>query len=524
MTAGNAPPKPYSRGDVLAQTGLEASTFDLSAIDSLGVAESALMENAGRSAALVVQSLYRPNRVVGVVGAGNNGGDTLILLRTMAAWGIDATAVLVADRPTHDSFLHGWPLRMVIQDVGVNDDEITRILHGTDVIVDGVLGTGARGAPRESAAVAIKLMNNAPAPVVSLDVPSGADATSGATPGAVVNAALTISFGAPKTGALLHPARGHVGRHVVVEIGLPPLLESEAVGRVVTPKWARDRLPIRETDTHKKRVGRLLIVGGGIGMAGAVILAARGAFHAGAGFVQVCAPAENRDAVQAAIPEAVFIAADDFDSLREAASQADAIVVGPGLGTGPESEAILVETLGQGSQPILLDADALNLVSEGCVSLKQIGSLRPILITPHPGEMARLEPDLAACDSRLDIARAVASTHSIAVLFKGAPSIVASPNNPVLFDAQGSSDLAVAGMGDMLSGVCGALMAQGLRPDLAGAVGLYLSGRAARLADRGAGLLPSDVSERIPHILVEKTDVRTKLPFPFVLLDAEEAQ
>ena len=498
--------------------------FDALAIDSLGVPESVLMENAGRSAALVVQYLYRPNHVVAFGGAGNNGGDALVLLRAMASWGVDVTAVLVADRSASDPLLHGWPMQSLIQDVGVNDDVIARALREADVIADGILGTGARGAPRQREAAAIRLINASDTPVVSLDIPSGADATSGAIPGEVIKAELTISFGAPKTGTLLHPARGYVGRHVTLEIGLPPLSESDAIGRIVTPQWARGQLPVRETDTHKNRVGRLLIVGGAMGMAGAGILSARGAFHAGAGFVQVCTSAANRDLVQAAIPEAIFIPAEDREALQEAAAQADALVVGPGLGTGLESEIMLAEALGQGSQPVLLDADALNLAAQGSISLSQIGSMRPVLITPHYGEMTRLAPELVSADSRLDVARAFASECSISVLLKGAPSIVTSPAQPILFDTQGSSDLAVAGMGDMLSGVCGALMAQGLEPTVAGAVGLYLSGRAARICERGAGLMPSDVSERIPDVLKEKTDLRSNLPFPFVVFDAEADQ
>tara|TARA_Y100001970_G_scaffold286540_1_gene408947 strand:+ start:3955 stop:5529 length:1575 start_codon:yes stop_codon:yes gene_type:complete len=524
MASGNVPLNPFSRGDVLAQTGAGASMFDALAIDSFGVPESVLMENAGRSAALVVQYLYRPNHVVAFVGAGNNGGDALVFLRTMASWGVDVTAVMVADRSASDPLLHGWPVQSVIHGVGVNDDLITRALREADVIADGILGTGTRGAPRQRETAAIRLINASDTPVVSLDIPSGADATSGATPGEVVKAELTVSFGVPKTGALLYPARACVGRHVTLEIGLPPLLESDAGCRIVTPQWVSGQLPVRETNTHKNRVGRLLIVGGAMGMAGAVILAARGAFHAGAGFVQVCSSAANRELVQAAIPEAIFIPADDLEALREAAAQTHAVVVGPGLGTGLESEIMLDETLGQGSQPILLDADALNLAAQGSISLRQVGSMRPVLITPHYGEMTRLAPKLVSADSRLDVARALAYECAISVLLKGAPSIVASPAQPILFDTQGSSDLAVAGMGDMLSGVCGALMAQGLEPTIAGAVGLYLCGRAARISERGAGLMPSDVSERIPDVLLEKTDVRGNLPFPFVVFDAEADQ
>lgn len=523
MNLDRSPPRPFSRGDLVAQTGQEASAFDARAIQKVGVPPPVLMENAGRSAALVIQRVFRPSRVVGLVGGGNNGGDALVVLRTMAAWGLESTAILVAERDAEDPLLHGWPVS-VVRDEDLSDADLSRLLDGADVVVDGVLGTGVLGAPRERQAAAIHAMNASSTPAVALDIPSGADATSGARPGSTVDAALTISFGAPKTGALLHPARARVGRHVTVEIGFPPLSESDSAAIVVTPDFARRHLPLRETDTHKNRVGRLLIVGGGMGMAGAVILAARAGFQAGAGLVQVCSVPSNRDAIQAGIPEAIFIPSDDAASIFEASVNADAIVVGPGLGTIQESISLLATIVSEGAQPILLDADALNLAAAGEISLAEIGARRPVLITPHPGEMGRLAPETVDLDSRIDVARAVASERSVAVLFKGAPSVVAPPSGPVLIDTQSSSDLAVAGMGDTLAGACGALMAQGLPPHLAGAIGLYLSGRAAGLAARGAGLTPSDVSDHLPDALTETTVAATDLPFPFVIFDAEAAR
>lgn len=525
MMPGRSPLSPFSRGDVPAMTASEASAFDTRAIDVLGVPQPVLMENAGRSAALVIHHVFRPGRVVGVVGSGNNGGDALVVLRSLSAWGIESVALLVADRPAGDPLLHGWPLR-VVADRDLSETDLSSLLDGADVIVDGILGTGARGEPRPRQAAVINRMNGSSTPVVALDVPTGADATTGALLGPTVQAALTISFGAPKTGICFHPARARAGRHVAVEIGFPPIaeVEAQATARLVTPEFARGHLPIRDTAAHKNRVGRLLIVGGGVGMAGAAILAARAAFQAGAGLVQVLAPTSNRDAVQAGIPEAIFISADDGPGLSSAAHDADAIVVGPGLGTSDESGSLLASIVGIGTQPILLDADALNLIAGGSVSLGDIGASRPTLITPHPGEMARLTRDRDGAGYPIERARSLASECSVHVLLKGAPSVVAPPSGPVMIDTQSSSDLAVAGMGDALAGVCGALMAQGLWPDLAGALGLYLSGRAARLAARGAGLMPSDVSNLLPVALTETRPSESDLPFPFVLFDAEPAR
>lgn len=523
MSPESPPPNPFARGDLLAQTGAEAAAFDTRAIERTGVPQAVLMENAGRSAALVIQAVYAPRRVVGVVGAGNNGGDALVVLRSLAAWGAEVRAVIAADRPADDPLLHGWPVETT-SDRDLDTAGWASLLDRADVVVDGLLGTGVRGAPRERQASAIEQVNRSSASVVALDVPSGADATSGAVPGVAVEAALTISFGAPKTGALLHPARGLVGRHVTVEIGFPPMTEADATARVVTPAWAQAHLPVRETDTHKNRVGRVLVVGGAPGMAGAVILAARAAFHGGAGLVQVCSVETNRDSVQAAIPEAIFISWDDADALEAAVAETSAVVVGPGMGTGAPSAELLRRVVALGGAPVVLDADALNLASTGAVSLSDVSARRPVLITPHPGEMGRLAPDRMDGGSPLAIARAVAADHSVSVLLKGAPSVVAPPDGLALIDTQGSSDLAVAGMGDSLSGVCGALLAQGVEPHIAGALGLYLSGRAAVMAARGAGLTPSAVSDHLPAALVERVPARTDLPLPFVLFDAEAAR
>lgn len=528
MSPAPPPLRPFSRGDVRAQTGSEASAFDARAIRDVGVPQPVLMENAGRSAALVIESLYAPERVIGIAGSGNNGGDALVVLRTFAAWGREATAVLVSDRPADDPLLHGWPVT-VVRDTDLDPGAWTRLLAGADVVVDGILGTGVQGAARERQADAIDRMNSGAAPIVALDVPSGVDASSGAVPGAAVDAALTVSFGAPKTGALVHPARARVGRHVTVEIGFPPISDPDASAHVVTPDWARARLPVRGSDTHKNRVGRVLLVGGGAGMAGAIILAARAAFRAGAGLVRVCSVPENRDAIQAAVPEAIFVPLDDERALLDACAASDAIGAGPGLGTGePEAEA-LARVAASGAAPLLLDADALNLVAEGRQSLTDIAERRPTLITPHPGEMARLrgasfDGSDDPSESRLDVVRSFARASGTTVLFKGAPSVVASPEGPVLIDTQSSSDLAVAGMGDTLAGVCAALMAQKLEPAVAGAVGLYLSGRAAALAGQGAGLTPSDVVEYLPAAATEDGPARTDLTLPFVIFDADPAR
>lgn len=502
-------------------TGSDSARIDRRAIDEIGVPGAVLMENAGRSAAILAHQLFPEGDVVGIVGGGNNGGDALVALRTLAAWGRSVRGVLVSDREP-DDLLHGFHVSLV-PDGELSEEAWQLLLGSASVVLDGILGTGIRGEPRPRQAAAIRRINEADRPVVALDVPSGADADSGATPGDVVDADVTICFGFPKLGVLLHPARARAGRVVAVEIGFPPA-GSEAEPRAVlaTPGWAAARLPVREPDTHKNAVGALIVVAGRQGMAGAAVLATRAAMRGGAGMVRVASPGANRTVLQAAAPEAVYVDSDDRTALREALQASRAVVVGPGLGTDDAARTLLAAVLeGAGDRPLLVDADGLNLLARGEPSLAEAVGDRPAILTPHVGEMSRLIAEDAAdvAADRPGIARRFAEAHGCAVLLKGTPSLVAAPGHPLLLDSVGSSDLASAGMGDVLSGVVGAFLAQGLSPWDAGGLGLVTSGRAAALAGRGAGLLPTDVIQRLPEALVEEGDGETDLRLPGLLLD-----
>jgi NAD(P)H-hydrate epimerase len=522
------PLRPYARGVVWAPTGPESADFDRYAIEELGVPQPVLMENAGREAAQILTRLFPSGPVVALVGAGNNGGDALVLLRCLAAWGRDVRAVLVSDRGEEESVLHSWPIPSV-QDADLGDDTGAwqEILAPAAVVVDGILGTGVQGAPRDRQARAIRRVNEAGRPVLAIDIPSGVDGATGAVPGEAMRADVTVSFGAPKLGGLLHPARALTGRSISVEIGFPPMPAETASAEIVTPEWAQTRLPRRSADTHKNEVGRLVVVAGKQGMAGAAVLAARAAFRAGAGLVQVCSAPENREVLQAAVPDAIFVDATDAQAVDGALAPAAAVAVGPGLGTGTEAEELLFRALSGSSTPLVVDADGLNLLAAGRpMGLTEAASGRPVLVTPHPGEMGRLlgvtGEEIAA--DRVRVVREAAATFGCAVLLKGAPSLVALDGTPILVDTQGSSDLAVAGMGDVLSGVSGGLLAQGLDPRTAGAVGLYLSGRAAVLAGRGKGLMPADVVRWIPEAMDERGTGSDDLGLPFVNFDHDPAR
>lgn len=522
------PIRPFGRALVGAPTGHESAEFDRRSIEDLGVPQPTLMENAGRSAALVLQRLHPRGHVTALVGTGNNGGDALVLLRNLAAWGRPVTAILVGDR-VEEELLHGWGIR-TLADADFQGDtaRMDGELAGAEVIVDGVLGTGISGPPRERQAFAIRAMNRAEAPVMALDVPSGVDAQSGAIPGDAVAASSTVAFGGAKLGTLLHPGRRLVGRLVVVEIGFPPVEEGTFRGTLITPGWVTRRKPRRDPDTHKNAVGALLLVAGHSGMAGAAILAARGALRAGVGFLRIASPPDNRAILQEAVPEAVYVNASDRAALTEAIQASRTLGVGPGLGTGDEGRGILEAVLDTGGrESLLLDADALNLLSMGPAHLLQeLGNSRDVVLTPHPGEMARLtRTDAGSIAARRpDVALEFARETGCTVLLKGMPSLVSTPGSSLFVDTVGSSDLAAAGMGDVLSGVISAFLAQGCLGHEAAALGLHTSGRAAVRTGMGVSLTPEDVVEALPGALREEGEGDSDLDLPFVLFDQDPAR
>ncbi len=517
------PTRPFGRTHIGAPTGSEAAAFDRQAIDRVGVPQYTLMENAGRSAAQILDKLHPDGTVVAVVGAGNNGGDALVLLRTLAAWGRTVRALVVADR-VDEGLEHGWGLSTVLDTDLADDAAYDAILAGAGVVVDGILGTGIRGAPRARQAHAIEAVNRCPAPVFALDIPSGVDAGTGAAPGAAVRARETVAFGWPKLGSLVPPGRSLAGRLVAVEIGFPPDGPTFAAG-VITPGWAHARLPRRESETHKYAVGTLLVVAGRAGMGGAAVMAARAAQRSGIGLLRVASAAENREIIQTTAPEAIFVDLDDPGAVHAALERSAAVAAGPGLGTDTAAgDALSVVLAGSIGKPTVLDADALTLAAAGRTpALEELARNRPLVLTPHTGELERITShgrDAVAAD-RVGVARAAAATLGATVLLKGLPSVVAAPEGRVRVDVVGTSDLATGGMGDVLTGVVGSFLAQGAPPDEAAALGLYYSGRAAALAGRGAGLIPDDVVDGLSHVLLEEGDGLTDLDLPFVVFDAD---
>lgn len=483
-----------AREVVWLPTAAEMARLDEHATASGAIPERALIENAGREVARHAQGRWPEGTVVALVGSGHNGADALVALRSLAAWGRDTRAVLCGSRAPDPDVLRGWDLPLVPA------ARLDEALRGASVLLDGILGTGLSEAPRPAQAAVIEEANGSGVPILAVDGPSGADFSTGRVPGACIRAALTVSLGWPKLGLLRFPARDHCGDLVAVEIGFPAPPD-ELGARAITARWVRRLLPVRAPDAHKGAAGYLALVAGQPGMAGAAVLAARAAARGGAGIVRVVSHPDNREIVQAAVPDAVFVGWDDPEAVRSAISWSHAVALGPGLGGGPERRRLVEEVLAaRADRPLLLDADGLNAFAGEAETLAGLLDA-PTLITPHPGELARLL-DVSLKEVLEDPparARHTAATLGCVVLLKGAPSVVARRGEPLRVSPLVGPALAAGGTGDVLTGLAGAYLAAGAAPADAATAALLVSGLVAS-AGPAVGRVASDLPDEIPAV------------------------
>jgi hydroxyethylthiazole kinase-like uncharacterized protein yjeF len=398
-------------------------------------------------------------------------------------------------------------------------DAVKDAIARADLIIDGLLGIGGRGGLREpfaALAAAAEQARQQGATVVAVDLPSGIDADTGAVDGPAVRADVTVTFGAIKPGLLIDPGAGYAGTVELVDIGLRP----EGEPAVAAPQ--RDdiaaRLPRPGPESDKYRRGVVGVLAGSDRFAGAAVLATGGAVRGGAGMVRVVTASVPAAVVRQTWPEVVLtVHPDDGDwDLASSVGRVQAWVAGPGMGTGPDAVARLAAVLAT-DLPALVDADGLTILSQHPDLLPRRA---PTLITPHAGELSRLlGADAAAIEARrLEHARQAAERLGLTVLLKGSTTVIASPGETTaLVNPTGTPWLATAGTGDVLSGLAGALLAQGLEPAWAGAVAAYLHGLAARLAAAGTrrpgrGRTRAAATDPVPDAPIGAFDVITSLP------------
>jgi NAD(P)H-hydrate epimerase len=486
------------------------AALDRDAISSGHSSERALIEAAGREVARQVAQRFPEGRVAALLGSGHNGADALVALRTLRAWGRDVAAVRCGSAPPEPEVRAGWEVELR------EPSSLETTCRSAAVVLDGLLGTGVSGAPREPVAGYIERLNEMAVRVVAVDGPSGADFTRGRTPGACVRADVTVCLGWPKLGLLFHPARERCGELVCVEIGFPPPGDARFGARAITARWAAELLVPRGPEAHKGQAGYLALVAGQAGMAGASVLAARSAARAGAGIVRVVGDPSNRVVVQGAVPEALFVGWDDERSVLESLAWADAVAVGPGLGGGAVRRTLVERVLGaREGRPAVVDADGLNAFAGEPEALAGLlGSAA--VITPHPGELARLRGTglEEVLEDRPAAARAAARELGVPVLLKGIPAVVALPDGSLRVATAGGPAVASGGSGDVLTGIVGAYLAAGLEPQDAATAALMIGGLAADRSPCPEGHLPTDVPDRLPAVRAEVVAAPPPLPGP----------
>ena len=424
-----------------------------------------LMERAGTAVAHEAMLAYpAATRFACVCGGGSNGGDGRVAAR-------------------------------VLREAGHVADEVEDGLDDYDVVVDALFGTGFHGAPRPEAAAIVERINASPAAVVSVDLPSGIDASTGEIAGAVVDADLTVTFHGSKVGLVVGPGRFHVGRVVVADIGL-----DDAATEITRATPAiLDAVPRRAAGDTKYSSGAVLVVGGQPGMTGAACLTAMAALRADAGYVTLAVPVESLATAEVIALEPVKIGwseADAVGTITEAAERAGALALGPGLGRGRGRRELVRAVLERIDLPAVVDADAL-------FELEPVQRAAPTVLTPHAGELGRLLGRESAWvgEHRLEAARAAADTFGATVLLKGADTLVAAPDGSVVVCDIGPPALATAGTGDVLTGVLASFLSKELDAPIAAAAAAVAHGRAARLVPHASGLVAGDLLAALPSAL-----------------------
>jgi NAD(P)H-hydrate epimerase len=494
-------------------TAAEMRAADAAAVRA-GTPVGTLMERAGAGAVTAIERRFgglRGFRVHVVCGKGNNGGDGFVVARLLAERGARVEVRRLESELGADA-----QAAFARYEGAVVDHAPAR---APDFVIDAVLGTGARGPLPLAYEEALRAACASPVTrVIALDLPTGLDADRGRPleGGTFVQRAdLTVTFAHLKPAHVLYPGRALCGAIEVVDIGVEPAPESKPV-ELATEDMVATLLPRRKSTAHKGDAGRVLTVGGSAGLTGAIVLASMSALRAGAGYVTAAVPESVNDAIESAMIEAMTwplpeapersLAAGAAPMIVARSREVQALALGPGLSRAPESADLARRVLAESAAPVVLDADALNAFAGKTALLAPSHRRSPLVMTPHLGELSRLTGLAPAAleEARLDLARRFAEEWGAVLVMKGAPTVVAAPTGEATVNPTGNPGMATIGMGDVLTGVIAAFLAQGLSPYDAARAGAYVHGLAADLAHARVGtlgLVAGDVSAALPQAL-----------------------
>ena len=523
-------------------TAAEMRQIDQDTIEGIGIPGIVLMETAGSAIVRAIEQYYPICQRIGIfAGKGNNGGDGIVIARQLAHIGRDVRLFLVSspDNFTGEAQTNlqiaknlGLRIEEMLTDAALGSDffveRSTSLTHiaSCELLVDAIFGTGLRGTVRDPIATVINAINRLSTPILSVDLPSGLDADTGHPLGTCVRADRTVTIGLPKRGLLMHPGAELAGKLEVVDIGFPEqVVEAQNIKvNWTTAAQAAQWMPPRPPSSHKGSYGRVLAVAGSTGMTGAAALASEAALRAGAGLVTLATPKHLNPILEGLLPEVMTLPLPETDAgslsvsatstiLEFAIKTKSVLAIGPGLSQHPETVSFVHQLIRENREQeldlrMVIDADGLNALAYVRETLSLLNS--DAVLTPHPGEMARLTSTSVPVleKDRISTAQQFASKYGVTLVFKGAPTVTSTPNGNLWVNSTGNPGMATGGMGDVLTGIIAGLMAQGIPSEIAAALGVYLHGLAGDIvAERLGrhGLIASDVLKAVPEAIFSLT-------------------
>jgi len=508
-------------------TAEQMQELDRKAIETYRIPGIVLMENAGRGATDVIFSTFpdiQKKKVAIIAGKGNNGGDGFVIARHLLNHGVSVKVFLLTDpkalrgdAETNFQIFHRMRGEVISVPSSKDYQKVKKDLEKVDLLIDGIFGTGLDAEVRGYYREVIDHLNTLQKPIVAIDIPSGLDANTGKPLGTAIRASLTITFGLPKVGHLISPGLDYVGVLKVIDIGIPKnLVEEEKIQTyLLEEEEIRKWLSIpRRPDTHKGDYGHLLVIAGSVGKTGAGAMACEAALRMGAGLVTLAIPKSLNAIMEMKLTEVMTeplpetpkqtLSLRAFNSILHLCKNKRAVIIGPGVGTFKETQMLILKLIRTLDIPIIIDADGLTALAMQPKTLPATN--RSLILTPHPGEMARFLQSTAkeVQEDRISISRNFSQSHHVYLVLKGYRTLIASPKGEIFINPTGNPGMASGGTGDVLTGMIGGLICQGFDILTSLQISVYLHGLAGDGVAKELGeksLVATDIIKKIPSLL-----------------------
>ena len=518
----------YWKGEMMkVATAEQMQELDRKSIETYRIPGIVLMENAGKGATEIISNTFpdiQNKKIAIVAGKGNNGGDGFVIARYLLNRGISVKVYLLADpkvlrgdAETNFQIFQRMKGEVISVPSSKDYQKVKKELEKFDLLIDAIFGTGLDAEVRGYYREVIDHLNTLQQPIVAIDIPSGLDANTGKPLGTAIRASLTITFGLPKVGHLLSPGLDYVGEVKLVDIGLPKkLVEEEKIQTfLLEEEEIRGWLSIpRRPDTHKGDYGHLLVIAGSVGKTGAAAMACEAALRVGAGLVTLAIPKSLNAIMEVKLTEVMTeplpetpkqtLSLRGFNSILRLCENKKAVIIGPGIGTFKETQSLILKLIKTLDLPIILDADGLTALASQPKTFPIKN--RSLILTPHPGEMARLIRSTAkeVQEDRIGVSRSFSQSHHVHLVLKGHRSLVATPKGEVFINPTGNPGMASGGTGDVLTGMIGGLICQGFDILQSLQIAVYLHGLAGDDMAQELGeksLIATDIIKKIPALL-----------------------